>query len=218
MRDTPLITVYSLRMHTHTNAYRYLFISKRQPNYHDYRAPLRNETTSRTLYLRTRNVISSSWTERMCARATSPTLCQYGDRFEDFACIMPLSRPQRIVTMFIGCGLRERDVGTANQPVSSHPVHPKGNILSLSPSLRRDALPIYTSVFPFRKIVVIRRRFIPTAIREFPPRLAGCRLLTRECACDYFRTEVREITVLFPHCFLISKYLYIVINISKQRQ
>lgn len=97
LRDTLLITVYPLRMHTHTNAYRNFFISKRQPNYRDYRAPLRNKTTSRTLYLRTRNVMSSSWTERMCARdATSPTLCQYGDRFEDFACIMPLSRPQRI--------------------------------------------------------------------------------------------------------------------------
>lgn len=160
MRDTPLITVYPLRMHTHTNAYRYLFISKRQPNYHDYRYAtrlLRERFTwgHVTLYLRCG--------PSACVRATSPTLCQYGDRFEDFACIMPLSWPQRIVTMFIGCGLRERDVGTANQPASSHPVHPKGNILSLSLSLRRDALPICTAVFPFRKIVVIRRRFIPTA-------------------------------------------------------
>lgn len=95
-----------------------------------------------------------------CVRAMSPTLCQYGDRFEDFACIMPLFRPQRIVTMFIGCGLRERDVGTASQPASSHPVHPKGNILSPSLLLRRErASDIYASTFPFCKIVVIRRRF-----------------------------------------------------------
>lgn len=68
--DTPLITVYPLWMHPHKYTYRYLFISKRQPNYRDYRATLRNKTTSRTLYLRTRNVISS-WTERMCARDVS---------------------------------------------------------------------------------------------------------------------------------------------------
>lgn len=61
-------------MHTHTNAYLYLFISKRQPNYRDYRATLRNKTTSRTLYLRTRNITSSLWTERVCARDVSDVM------------------------------------------------------------------------------------------------------------------------------------------------
>lgn len=70
----------------------------------------------------------------------------------------------------------------ADQLASGVPEREHPFSLSFAPTL-----PIYTSMFPFRKIVVIRRRFIPTAIREFPQ--AGCRLLTRECACDYFQRK-----------------------------
>jgi len=63
-------------------------------------------TSTTSPYLRTRNVTSASSSAGLRgARNVSGIMSA---RFEDFACIKPLFRPRCMVTMFIGCGLRER--------------------------------------------------------------------------------------------------------------
>lgn len=107
-------------------------------------------------------------------------------RFEDFACIKPLSRSRRIVTMFIGCGLRERiDAGT----VDSYPVHPKGKH-HFSPS-RSDVgvSDVRVSVAPSRKTgdsFYDSWRFTNSHRRDS----AGRGLLGREYACDYLQAKI----------------------------
>jgi len=94
---------------------------------------------------------------RARARDVSDVMSVWRRRIGDFACIMPLSRSRRIVTMFIGCGLRERDVGTVSTAgqLASGASEKGTSFLSL---FRTDTR---ASAFPFRKIAMIRRRFMP---------------------------------------------------------
>jgi len=176
----------------HLHAQRYLFISKRQPNYHDYRASLRNATTSLTLYLRTRNVTSSSWTTHT-----------YAQRLWCYVSPEPASRisralsyyPNRSISLLCSSDADYVNASLARPTTASlHPVcTQKGtSFFSHAPTRASD---IPASAFPFRKIVEIRRRFIPQQFTNFPSRRAGCELLTCEYACDYFQTKISKITV-----------------------
>lgn len=128
---------------------------------------------SPTLYLRTRNVTSS---RSACARTVSDVVSVRA-RSRISRALKPLLRPQRIVTMFIGCGLRERTAASRG----SHPVHPKENILFYTLSLssflllslaRTDALPIRASVgVSFLETVGVTRLALDgDLIPKFPPR------------------------------------------------
>jgi hypothetical protein len=156
-----------------------LLIWKRQPNYRDQCASsLRNEHYF-ALFEATRNVTSASSADLRDVRNVSGIMSA---RFEDFACIKPLLRPRCMVTMFIGCGLRERAALT--RPPRIRCTRKGTSFFSLS-------LPTCVSTFPSRASGDSSndsRRFANSHRESDRTRLIKPR--------DHLRAEMREITEL----------------------